>query len=149
MSQSLVCLCARPVQSRPDSVNMRTRLSLPRRACGVKVAACTPSVTSSTPSRIPATLWTPCTRNPSTVMTLSPSTGSALRSLISDLTHAVIGRSAYFQVTAVSGGSAHFPACFKIRGSYRNGFLKSCCGWNCETNVSPLCSSRHTYKHTF
>lgn len=67
-----------PAQTRPDSVSWRTRPKLPRRASGAREAACTPCATSSTPSRIHATLSIPSTRSPSMVISLGSNTPSYL-----------------------------------------------------------------------
>uniref|UniRef100_A0A8C3J248 TNase-like domain-containing protein n=1 Tax=Calidris pygmaea TaxID=425635 RepID=A0A8C3J248_9CHAR len=53
--------------SRADWPSWRNKPRVPRRGCGARGRAPTPSGTSSTPSRTPATSWTPCTRSRSTV----------------------------------------------------------------------------------
>lgn len=53
--------------SRAGWRSWRSRLRVPKRGCGARARAPTPSGTSSTPSRTPGTSWTPCTRSRSMV----------------------------------------------------------------------------------
>lgn len=59
-----------PVLAAPSRAGWRSwrnKPRAPRKGCGVRGRAPTPSVTSSTPSRTPGTSWTPCTRSQSMV----------------------------------------------------------------------------------
>lgn len=63
----LTAASAPAAPSRAGWPSWRNKPRVPRRGCGARGRAPTPSGTSSTPSKTPGTSWTPCTRSLSTV----------------------------------------------------------------------------------